>query len=578
MGKHRRSIAGGGSVRNKGDQPLSPPTTPIPYKRPSQSAQGVVGLYRLPTSSNSYYEGDDPAMLQHMLTMNLVGDLQPHGRETHGQQEDEEDPEKLPSEESAQEDASCPEEAVTPPSAPTPPTTDSEPKERPQLASATSLPEEGSLSENPLSASMRQIAHDEQRQARASLLAVGAMLGLFFLQVERLGLKNHQSLLPHLSGLVLALAALPPLCYAYMCWPRLPKENTPEANGNSAKGESSTDDLLSKCLSSKGMAAVLRAEGLQRQYGKWILKALACFAAFEVIRVYSFLWPFLHVPQLQNDYILRDAGQVPLPPVFAAAPPGMRVGLTGFPPRPSSLAASASDFGKATETRVPISTLQLLLPFLGGLLRLLGLRFCSKAFQAARPKDAETTKGVRRARLLGSLASLLFGAVPLFRLSLSWRCTQPYTGLLPLVGEAANEYAHVVLLVHSVLAAAGAAVAGSMLVAAASVVGQKASRRSSQILGMVAAVLLCGSLNLDAFAAVQHQGSECQYIHFISDMLNGGLIPKLMIVSGAIFGGLGLYFLSCSASGFGFRNRLLFKTLEGIPIDEEKDLYIKDKE
>ncbi|CDJ60160.1 hypothetical protein, conserved [Eimeria maxima] len=149
---------------------------------------------------------------------------------------------------------------------------------------------------------------------------------------------------------------------------------------------------------------------------------------------------------------------------------------------------------------------------------------------------------------------LAFFALPLAYVLLhqsfwSSACMQPFTGLMPLVGEQATALAGLLLRCHSVFLGLAAAFAGSILAAAFHGLFQPGGKTMSAALAAAASLAFCGSIFFDVLAAaVPSSGISCTYTPFIADMRSGFVAVKGFAMASTLSHQLGQICLSLSAT------------------------------
>ncbi|KAL8432757.1 hypothetical protein ACSSS7_004381 [Eimeria intestinalis] len=589
MARHkRRSVITDRSVRNEGDQPLSPMVTPDPpyvYPPPANSGQQPdaapagrrtppweiarrIGFSPQISLEDPWRMNSDPNVPDLAATMNpFVGlNLKPAApREREGAQQQPDYGTLL----SHQMDSR---------NEPVPPglSTSSIRKGMPSSDySSHSLTQHarGLSSRAPPSACLQESARARRQQVACVLLAMVASLGSLLLLRE--SFQGASPGVPQKFGLfAILLAGLTGAPLAYMCYLKVPARSWGKKKGTDIDSVKPGDPgmvFLSTRLTAQGFAVVSRSHELHANLLLNALKAMGGFFVWNMMRTYASLSPLSQALPNSLNAAFAD------PPIFGPASHGAHIGISGYPPRNATT---------PLQSLMHAPLLQLLIPLAADITRLLGLWYTLRMFRQCR--DTETApSGVSRARCSlfaggRQLALLVLVAVPVASVTLkqafwSSTCLQSVTEKMVLV-EPQPAVAALVLRCHAVLLAVAAALTGAVLEASLEQLSNTFSRKTSKILGVMTSLALLCCILFDVLAAAAPSGnlsSACTF--YTLEAQSNSYSFKVFTTAATLARLLALLCLSFSASTFGLKDELLSVALEQKPIDEAHILGVSNQ-
>ncbi|CDJ34646.1 LOW QUALITY PROTEIN: uncharacterized protein EMH_0021390 [Eimeria mitis] len=352
----------------------------------------------------------------------------------------------------------------------------------------------------------------EKRQMLCAILSVGATLGYLLVLIERLGLA-HFSLLQGVGPLSILLSGLPGICLTCMFSAATVCPSKRKAYDAGSFSLSVQDPIKRQTEKSSDDSEAFQE--LRTKLSSNTFKTLLGFVLWDLVKAYTSLWPLLHLP--------RNATHEPLqePPFFGQSPEGAKAGIHGYPPR----IASGHDLS------LPFSPLcQLLFPLVADGLRLVGLWFAFKTMRRTQRREKPGTT-----RLLHQS----------FWVS---ECMQPFTGLMPLVGEQATALSGLLLRCHSIFLGLAAAFTGCILASAFHRLFLTNAKSISAVLAAAASLAFCSCILFDVLsAAVPSSVITCAYTPFIADMRSGFVAVKAFAMTATLSDQVGQICLSLSA-------------------------------
>lgn len=393
-----------------------------------------------------------------------------------------------------------------------------------------------------LSVLKREIGPANRKSMICFICALTTTLGCIVLFTERLGMIRP-FLLRSAGSIPVLLSGIPGICLAYACYLKATENlhKTKQAAGNCSVNEtgSAFSDSPSRHVVGKGRETGYPPE-LQTKIALDVLKSLGGFILWDMLRTYTSHWPLFYVSSDAADETLGE------PPLFGQSPQGARAGIQGYPPR---LAGQHS-------LSPPLSSFcQLFLPLVADGARLLGLGFALKSVrQTSKGGESRSPSAPSSRWFFGGIQALLLVlvALPLASAAIHqafWdsACLQPFTGLMPLMGEHAIAHSGILLRWHSVFLAITAALTGSILGAASVRLFQTRGKSVSTVLGLAASVAFFCCILFDILAAAAPSGERCKYIPFTADMRSGFAAVKAFAMAATFAHTVGQLCLSLSA-------------------------------
>ncbi|KAL8445892.1 hypothetical protein Emag_004971 [Eimeria magna] len=419
-------------------------------------------------------------------------------------------------------------------------------------------------------ACLQECARARRQQVACVLLALVASLGSLLLLSESFR-GGSSGVLQKFGLFAVLLSGLTGAPLAYMCYLKVPGRYVGKgttAGVESQKTEDPAMAFLSTRLTAQGFAVVSRSHELHADLLLNAVKALGGFLVWNMMRTYASLSPVALAAPHSLSAAFAD------PPIFGPASQDARIGISGFPPRHATT---------ALQSLMHAPLLQLLPPLAADLTRLLGLWFSLRMFRHGKASEA-APPGAGRARCSlfsggRQLALLVLVAVPVASVTLkqafwSSTCLQSVTEKMMLV-EPHPAVAALVLRCHSVLLALAAALTGAVLAASLEQLSNRFSRKTSQILGVVASLALLCCILFDVLAAAAPSGnlsSACTF--YTLEAQNSSYAFKVFTTAATLARLLALLCLSFSASTFGLKDKLLSVALDHKHIDEAHILGI----
>ena len=562
----RRSVLSDMSSRNQGDQPLSPPTdtsfilTPQPQPQPQQPPQNPPQAGRPPSyrqlarniafsfsddSLSSSQISNDPYASELAVTWNYHEGRKGNAPSIHQFQESE----PLTKSETSGHSNTIKNEASEHSS-----TTKNEAS---GYSNTTLQVDEGSATQAQstcLPVQFRQKAVSfSKRQMIWAFLSVITTLGYLLVITERMGLA-HPSLLRGVGSFSVLFSGLPGMCLACMCYMgtiwHSKRKAFDAACGSASVLGSTAQEPPSELRVEKNFDVSDAFHELRRKSASNVLKTLVGFVLWDLAKTYTSLWPLLHLPLGATHEPLRE------PPFFGQSPAGAKAGIHGYPPRVAS--------GHALS--LPFSPLcQLVFPLIADGSRLVGLWFAFKTMRHIQSRGKARNHPAPARQWLAGGSQVLFLAsfalplafVLLHQSFLDSACMQPFTGLMPLVGEQATAFAGLLLRCHSVFLGLAAAFTGFILAAAFHGIFQEKSKSKSAVLAAAASLAFCSCILFDVLAAaVPSSGISCTYTPFIADMRSGFVAVKAFAMAATLSHQVGQICLSLSAMTVKLREAL----------------------
>ncbi|CDI74516.1 hypothetical protein, conserved [Eimeria praecox] len=523
----RRSLYTDRSLRNQGDQPLSPPTdtSSITTPQPQNTPQAPAPIPYIQMAKNMAFSFSDDARSSSQIS-NDPYELAVTWNYHEGRQA------KAPSpstQQSQEADAATQSEVG--------------------VHSSTTLQVEESNGtqsqpECPPAQSRQETPSFTNRQMIWVILSVITTLGYLLVLTERMGLA-HPSLLQSVGSFSLLFSGLPGICLACMCYVGTICASSRKAyneGSSSVSAHESTPTSLEPLVEprmGKKFDVFEALHELRTKSASSVLKTLFGFVLWDLVKAYTSFWPLLHLPSSTTHRLPQE------PPFFGQSPEGAKPGIHGYPPR----------IAPVHSLSLPLSPLcQLVFPLFADGSRLVGLWLALKTMRQIQRRGKPETANARQWLAGGSQVFFL----ALFALPLSFvllhqsfwgsSCMQPFTGMMPLVGEQATAFAGLLLRCHSGFLGLAAALTGSILASAFHGLLRTNTKSLSAIWAAMASLAFCSCILFDVLAAaVPSAGISCTYTPFIADMRSGFVAVKAFAMAATLSHQVGQICLSLSA-------------------------------